>query len=393
MLQTKRNQAFNEIICNHNSLILRPIKMNSQTMKKAILIPILLFGLFVVSLAQQAKQLQFREETYDFGTVVEDKGPVTHEFVFTNNSNRPVKILTVQASCGCTTPGWSKEAVAPGKTGFVQASFNPKGRPGFFTKSLTVTTDFDPNPIMLQIKGQVTSENTEPNASEFSIVNGGLKLKVSSFNMGKIYIKDEYVVREFPVLNGSEKAITIDSKVIGPKHIKVDVQPLTIAPGAKGVIKISYNGKLKNEYGFQSDNIELHTDDTTNPVKSFSVFATLEDFFPVLSDAEAAKAPQLRLNAHNVDFGRVKPGEPAVREIQFTNSGKKELNLKSLQGNCTCISASANKTTVKPGETSVIKISFDSQGRKGTQNKAVTIYSNDPKNPVQRLTATAYIED
>jgi hypothetical protein len=150
---------------------------------------------------------------------------------------------------------------------------------------------------------------------------------------------------------------------------------------------------LKNQYGFQSDNIELHTTDAVNPVKSFSVFATLEDFFPQLSEAEAAKAPQLRLNSYTLDFGRVKSSASSVSEIQFTNTGKKELSLKSLQGNCTCITASASKTTVKPGESSIIKVSFDPQGRKGTQTKAVTVYSNDPKNPVQRFTATAYIED
>src|SRR5690606_15577093 len=80
--------------------------------------------------AQQAKQLSFRQETHDFGAVDENKGPVTHEFVFTNNSPRPVKILKVQASCGCTTPGWSKDPIPPGEEGFVQASYDPKGRPG-----------------------------------------------------------------------------------------------------------------------------------------------------------------------------------------------------------------------------------------------------------------------
>jgi hypothetical protein len=195
------------------------------------------------------------------------------------------------------------------------------------------------------------------------------------------------------VINGGSQAVTFDSKFISPKHIRVDVQPLTLAPGAKGIVKVSYNGKLKNQYGFQSDNIELHTTDAVNPVKSFSVFATLEDFFPQLSEAEAAKAPQLRLNSYTLDFGRVKSSASSVREIQFTNTGKKELSLKSLQGNCTCITASASKTTVKPGESSIIKVSFDPQGRKGTQTKAVTVYSNDPKNPVQRFTATAYIED
>lgn len=47
---------------------------------------LLLLSFFPASYAQQANQLTFREETHDFGTVDENKGPVTHEFVFTNNS-------------------------------------------------------------------------------------------------------------------------------------------------------------------------------------------------------------------------------------------------------------------------------------------------------------------
>src|SRR6478735_1836585 len=112
----------------------------------------------ISSVAQVAKPLQFKEEVYNFGEVLEKGGPVTHQFECTNLSNRPVKILNVKPSCGCTTPDWTKDPIPPGKTGFVQARFDPKGRPGFFTKSLTVTTDLDSNPIQLQIKGTVNSE-------------------------------------------------------------------------------------------------------------------------------------------------------------------------------------------------------------------------------------------
>jgi hypothetical protein len=349
-----------------------------------------LFTLTLSVLAQQAKQLQFKEESFDFGTVIEDNGPVTHEFVFTNNSSRPVKILTVQASCGCTTPGWSKETVDPGKTGFVQASFNPKGRPGFFNKSLTVTTDLEANPIVLQIKGQVTND-AKPVETDFQIVNGALKLKNSAFNMGKVFIKDEYAVREFPIFNSGTKPLTFTDKIATPKYIKADVQPRTLEPGTKGIVRLSYNGKMKNQYGFQSDNIEFTTNDEVNPVKAFSVYATLEDYFPELSSDELAKAPQLRLNSYALDFGNVKSSSTTVREVQFTNSGKKDLTLKSVQGNCTCINASVEKTTIKPGGTGTLKIAFDPQDRSGTQQKAVTIYSNDPRNPVQRVTFTAYV--
>ncbi|MEX2232472.1 MAG: DUF1573 domain-containing protein [Cyclobacteriaceae bacterium] len=343
------------------------------------------------AIAQQAKQLTFREETHDFGSIDEQKGPVAHEFVFTNNSSRPVKILKVQASCGCTTPGWSKDLVPPGKNGFIQASYDPKGRPGFFTKSLTVTTDLEANPIILQIKGQVTNEE-KVSPADYSIAKGNFKMKVSSFNMGRVYLKDEYVVREFPAINAGSDPITFTGKFVNPSYIKVDVQPRILPPGEKAIVKISYNGALKNQYGFQSDNIEIESDDKVDPEKSFSVYATLEDFFPEMAAAELAKAPQLTFTSYALDFGKIKASTANELEIPFTNTGKKELQLKSIQPNCTCITASASKTTLKPGESSTLKVSFNPQERSGTQNKAISLYSNDPKNPVQRLTFTAYVQ-
>ncbi len=96
-----------------------------------------------------------------------------------------MKVLGVQASCGCTTPAWSQEAVAPGKTGFVQASYNPKGRPGYFNKTLSVTTDVDANPIVLQIKGTVGTTGPAEALNEFQAANGNWKLKNTSFQMGE----------------------------------------------------------------------------------------------------------------------------------------------------------------------------------------------------------------
>src|SRR5688572_2122283 len=145
---------------------------------------------------QVSKPLQFKEEIFDFGSIKEQGGPANHEFSFTNNSSRTIKIIKVQASCGCTTPDWSKDPIAPGKTGFIQASFNPVGRPGYFNKSLTVTTDFDSNPIILQIKGQVAVEG-EVDKNLFQAANGSWKLKTGSFNLGKVFVKDEFTSRDF----------------------------------------------------------------------------------------------------------------------------------------------------------------------------------------------------
>jgi hypothetical protein len=351
----------------------------------------LLFISSSLAFCQVSKPLQFREEIFDFGSIKEQAGPVTHEFSFINSSSRPIRILGVQASCGCTTPAWSKEPIDPGKSGFIQASFNPAGRPGYFNKQLTVTTDFDPNPITLQIKGQVAVEG-DIQKIQFQASNGNLKLKSGSFNMGKVFIKDDYTVRDFPVLNGGSAPITFSGKYLGPAYIKVDVQPKTILPGEQGNIKVSYNGKMKGKYGFQSDNVEVFTDDELNSTKSFSVYATLEDEFPQLTPEELAKAPQLRVQFSSIDFGKLKPNTASVREVQFYNTGKKELDIKSLQGNCTCVTASAENLSIKPGESAAITVSLNPQDRKGNLQKALTIYSNDPQNPVQRITFSGYVE-
>jgi hypothetical protein len=358
------------------------------------LLNILLILLVITQVqAQQGKPVQFREEMFDFGTITEESSAV-HEFVFTNASGRPMKILSVQASCGCTTPDWSREVVAPGKTGYIQASFNPKGRPGYFNKTLTVTTDLDSNPLVLQIKGQVASvtEENKTARTEFETAVGNLKFKTSSFNMGKVFTSDEAMTKEFSFVNGGSKPVTYD-KFIAPKYIKVEVQPKVIAAGQQGVVKLIYSGKLKNQYGFQTDNVVLQTDDEKEPAKSFSVYATLEDYFPALSADELKKAPQLKLENASADFGRVKQNSSTSRELSLTNTGKKELSIKAIQGNCTCISASAAKKLLKPGESGKIIISFNPQDRKGTQTKAITVYSNDPQNPVQRVTLSAYVED
>jgi len=84
--------------------------------------------------------IAFKSASYDFGTIPE--GPAAeHVFMFTNTGKEPLVIQRVQPSCGCTAPDWSKEPVAPGKTGMVKATYGTQGRPGHFEKTMTVFTN------------------------------------------------------------------------------------------------------------------------------------------------------------------------------------------------------------------------------------------------------------
>ena len=116
--------------------------------------------LFVATFANAQGVIKFKSESHDFGKI-EEGIQATHTFEFTNTGTAPVVISNAQASCGCTTPDWSKEPIMPGKTGKVTASFNSQGRPGNFSKTVTVISNSETPQIVLSIKGEVNPKGAE----------------------------------------------------------------------------------------------------------------------------------------------------------------------------------------------------------------------------------------
>ena len=99
---------------------------------------------------------EFLEESFNFGEVAEgDK--VVHTFKFKNTGSNPLRVNNVKASCGCTSPDWSKEDVAAGAEGFVTVEFDSKGKRGTQKKSVTVTFEnTDPKNKILSFNCEVT---------------------------------------------------------------------------------------------------------------------------------------------------------------------------------------------------------------------------------------------
>jgi len=112
----------------------------------------LAFSLVAMS---QKPVIRFDVKEHDFGKVKEKDGNVTYVFNFTNHGNAPLVINKVQASCGCTTPTWTKEPVEAGKKGAITVTYNTSGKSGLFTKTITVySNDSVPQDVLI-IKGEV----------------------------------------------------------------------------------------------------------------------------------------------------------------------------------------------------------------------------------------------
>ncbi|MGK7392332.1 MAG: DUF1573 domain-containing protein [Candidatus Cyclobacteriaceae bacterium M2_1C_046] len=345
------------------------------------------FFLFIAS-AQQADILKFEEQIYDFGIVKEADGPVLHEFVFTNTGAEPIKITNVKTSCGCTTPGWTKEAVAPGEQGFVQAQYDTYNRPGSFNKSLTVFTD-DGKQVALFIRGNV-SPRPKSIEEELPYTDGNLRTKYRSFNMGKVLTTDDPTLKDFDIYNAGEQPLIIKS-IIHPEHVQVNLAD-TINAGESATLTISYAAKKKGDLGFFTENMTLVTNEPIDSIKSYTLFTNIEEYFAPMSKEEFEKSARLSFGEQIYDFDRAKEGEKVKNEFQLTNNGQSVLNIRKVDSNCTCLKAELSKNNLAPGESAIIKTEFDSSGRKGNQQKAITVYSNDPSAPVQRLTVKGYVE-
>lgn len=125
-------------------------------MKKFSLIFLFALMLGSVAFAQQKPEMTFARTEHNFGTIKEELGAVTTQFEFTNTGKSPLIIQRVSASCGCTTPSYTREPVLPGKKGTISAKYSTIRRPGTFHKTITVYTNVPDTVYVLNIKGNVT---------------------------------------------------------------------------------------------------------------------------------------------------------------------------------------------------------------------------------------------
>lgn len=99
-----------------------------------------------------SKILQLKETEHDFSKIPQGK-PVYYDFEIVNTGKEPLKLENVHASCGCTTPEWSPEPIAPGATAKIKVGYNAAAE-GYFEKFITITYNKDQTE-QLKIKGTV----------------------------------------------------------------------------------------------------------------------------------------------------------------------------------------------------------------------------------------------
>lgn len=361
-------------------------------MMNRLFIPAFLSLFFIVAIAySQQKQaaISFNKEVHSFGEIKEADGPATCSFEFTNTGSEPLIVNNVKASCGCTTPEWTKTPVAPGKTGFVKATYNPANRPGKFNKTITILSNAENPTVILRIEGSVIQKPLTV-ADNYPQQMGNLRLKSNHIAMMKIK-NTEVKSSSLEMINDGTENIKIVFDNI-PAHIVIKAEPETLKPGETGKITATYDASKRNDWGFIIDRVDVKLNDAYDPRNRLSVSATIEEDFSKLTPEQLANAPVIEFESKVFEFGNIKEGESVSYEYKFTNKGKSDLHIRKIKASCGCTATNPADDIIKPGKTSSIKTTFNSRGKKDKQNKTITVITNDPVNHTTTLTVSGNVE-
>ncbi|MDR3287347.1 MAG: DUF1573 domain-containing protein [Prevotellaceae bacterium] len=350
-----------------------------NVLKSAFLLIVLSFAVSVAN--AQTGRIVFNSSSHNFGPNIPEKGgDVTHRFTFTNTGDAPVTIQNVTASCGCTTPAWTKEPVAPGEQGFVDATYRPNGRPGQFSKNLTVTSNGDPKMLSLSISGVVIKAPLTVEA-EFPVALAEIRLSEKAFAFSRVIITESRP-SEIKVYNSSENPVEISFKNL-PEYLKIE--SVTIPPKERGKITCTFVSTKKSKYGTIIDNVELYVNGQKLP-ETLTSTATVIPIPTVQNDQNAPK-PVLSFTNNNYMFSNIKQGSMVSNEFKFTNAGQADLEIIAVNvvnTNNDNIKITFPKVT-KAGAEGTVKVVLNTKKLKGQQDFNIEIITNVSSNPISNI--------
>ena len=316
-------------------------------------------------------QLIFTPDSWDFGTISETDGRVSHTFTGENRSDKPVVILDVVTTCGCTVPEFTKRPIRPGEKTTIKVTFDPTNRPGAFTKELGVYSSERRKIATLTVRGSVTprTKTTE----ELYPVDAGGGLRLASTLCTFSYIREgQQVQSAIGCINTSNRPVRLELHPKESSGLLAADYPRELAPGQTAEINLMYlNPEGAPRYGSLRDALEVRADGRGNGTLIVAHGIGIDK-----SPADARRTPKVQIT------------------FTLTNTGDGELIVRAVE------TGGKVATTLTPGQRIPAGSSFTAKatldpGRQeyGVVTDFVTIITNDPTRPMRRLRATAIVED
>lgn len=339
--------------------------------------------------AQDTSPFRFSEREWNFGTIREEGGAVSHVFSFTNDGTEPIAIDRATASCGCTTPEYTRGLIEPGGKGEVKVRFDPMGYPNDFSKSVLVTSGGGKYQDMLIIKGHVTPRVKTIEEEYPFDMGGGLRLDntILAFRQVAQGRSASMVVR---YVNTFDKTVDIEISSAEPSGLLEVHAPEKICAGCRGDITITYNlAEKPDNYGVIHDVLAIKVNGTELQRTVYATMIGIDDF----SGQSIEIAPRLFLNSQYHNFGEVRSRRiPHTVRLTASNEGEETLHIRSITEKPGFRTTLRGGMSIAPGTSLPFEIIFYSDKyNPGEIAESLIMVVNDPLRPVREIRISAKI--
>ncbi|MCM1449333.1 MAG: DUF1573 domain-containing protein [Clostridiales bacterium] len=356
-------------------------------MKLRSVLPVLAFVATAIGYAA-GPEVKFADTTYDFGAFEENDGTVKCVFTYVNTGDEPLSIIASRATCGCTSSSYTKEAVAPGDSGYVEVSYNPTGRPGRFSKKVYVDFNTERPRQTLLIKGVVIGASNTLRG-RYPVDAGMLKLRSDKVLLGEVS-NGKSKTSFFEVYNATADSLT-PRWVSIPRGVKIDTPTPTVGPGEQLSYTIFFVPE-KDMYGIYTDTLRLEPAMGETPVE-VEMIAIVDEDFSKLTPGQMRDAPAVEVESNTLDFGTIdRNGGPVTRSFIFKNTGKGTMHVRRVYTTDPGITVTTTTDKLKHGKEALVNVTVDPMSIPSEiLNGRISVIVNDPRNPTSVVRAVGQL--
>ena len=290
-------------------------------------------------------RMQVDAPVFDFGQV-EQGEQVTHDFRFTNQGNRDLRVQSVKTSCGCTAAVIAADTIPPGTEGTIQATFDTKRFAGQKAKDIRVHTNDPLSPVTtLTLRGEITVEvQVEPAQLYLGRLRRG-----SPVTRTVTVLFDEHTSLEITDISNANSALNVraeDARVEGKRGKALQVS----------VSKTARRGPL-------SDTITITTTSQKKPTISIPVVGSIEG--------------DISVSPSQVSFGVVRQGVGQTRTVRIKNRSAQPLGIGQVRSSLDTVKPEL--TEVTPGKEFELRLHIAGDTAPGRIRGSVEVTTDHPE--------------
>ena len=167
--------------------------------------------------------------------------------------------------------------------------------------------------------------------------------------------------------------------------ISLTFNPPVLNPSDEGVMVVLFEPHSSIDTGYLVTEIAITTDDILNPYKFLNLHTIILPEVVLDPNKVMDTVPNIIFDHYNFDFGHHNHGQRFLHTYLITNMGEQPLVVNNIELPPGVEVIDYPLGEILPEEQRILRVRVNTRGRVGVQHYIISVYSNDPSDPVVML--------